>query len=468
MSGLLTRAGAARSVRHVHLGLGAFHRAHQLAYTDHADTAGQWGVASFTGRKPDIARLLEAQGGVYTLVERGPGGDAHRVIQSLSQAHDGADVARLAALVADPQVAIISLTITEAGYCLAPDGTLDSSNAAIAGDRQGLATLADTADASYMQRLDEVRLSTVPARLVAALEARRRAHGSPITLVPCDNLPANGEMLANLVAALGQSMGQGFVDWMRGSVDVVSTSVDRITPATTEGDLADVERATGRRDRAVVVTEPFTDWVLSGDFRAGRPAWEQAGARFVDDIEPFENRKLWMLNGAHTLLANAGRLRGYATVAEAINDPALLEATNALWDEAASCLDNDLLQLDAYRAALLARFGNARIEHRLGQIATDTATKLAIRVVPVALARLAAGQSATASARAIAAWIAARNCLTPVVDSREDEVVAAAGDPQNLVRMLSPELAQHDDFTREVRDLAAELASTTATARSTP
>jgi fructuronate reductase len=166
-----------------------------------------------------------------------------------------------------------------------------------------------------------------------------------------------------------------------------------------------VKEATGWSDRAPVITEPFADWILSGEFPAGRPAWESAGARFVTDIEPFEHRKLWLLNGAHSLLAYSGMLRGHTTVASAIADPECRGWVEALWDEATRNLTADGLDLQAYRTALLSRFENSRIEHHLDQIGRDGVTKLRVRVVVVARSELAAGRDASACARVIAAWI---------------------------------------------------------------
>ena len=177
----------------------------------------------------------------------------------------------------------------------------------------------------------------------------------------------------------------------------VSTSIDRITPKTTPADVAAVAAATGWRDRSPVVTEPFHDWVLSGEFRAGRPAWEKAGARFVDDIDPFERRKLWLLNGSHTLLAYAGAARGHRTVAEAVGDPEVRSWVEQFWAEAVRHLPAEGLDLDAYRAALLDRFDNARIQHLLGQIGQDGTTKLRVRIAPVLRAERAAGRDGEAS-----------------------------------------------------------------------
>ena len=179
-----------------------------------------------------------------------------------------------------------------------------------------------------------------------------------------------------------------------------------------------------------------------------------------NEIEPFENRKLWMLNGAHTFLANAGRLLGYETVAQAIEDEALIDATHGLWNEAEACLPSGDLGLADYRAALLGRFGNARIEHKLEQIAADTTMKLAVRVAPVALSQLSAGRTDTASARVFGAWIAALDMPGSVRDSRSVEIdatrSAVADRPRSLVRMVSDELAARDGFMSDVTQFARQ------------
>nr|WP_246335586.1 hypothetical protein [Microcella alkalica] len=226
-------------------------------------------------------------------------------------------------------------------------------------------------------------------------------------------------------------------------VSFVSTSVDRITPATRDADIATVAELSGWDDRAPVVTEPFSDWVLSGGFPSGRPAWEQAGARIVDDIRPFERRKLWLLNGAHSLLAYAGPARGHETVHEAIADAACRASVERFWDEAEAHLPADL-DVPAYRAALLERFENPRIEHRLAQIGRDGSMKLRVRAVPVLRAELAAGRSGEGAASAIAAWMDAAALDTLPPDPAEEEVAAAAAardSSRALLGFLDPELA---------------------------
>ena len=308
-------------MRIVHLGLGAFHRSHQAWYTHQAGDAADWGIAAFTGRRPDAALALAEQDGLFTVVERADGGDSFTVVSSIVEAVDGADVQRLAELVAAPATAVVTLTITEAAYRLGADGQLDRTASDVAAD---LALLASGSG----------NPTTPLGRLVLALAARRAAGAGPLAVVCCDNLSNNGTVAHNAVVGMAGAWDAGLADWIDANISFVSTSVDRITPRTTDADLAAVEAACGYRDNSPVVAEPFSNWVLSGDFPAGRPRWEDAGAVFVADIEPYENRKLWLLNGAHSLLAYAGQLRGHTTVAQALADPLCLQAVEAFWDEA--------------------------------------------------------------------------------------------------------------------------------------
>jgi fructuronate reductase len=427
-------------VRIVHLGLGAFHRAHQAWYTDAVNDGvaddERWGIAAFTGRSPEAARLLGAQGGLYTVVERGEHGDAFHVVESIVEVHDGADLARLDALVASPQTAIVTVTVTEAAYLLGADGELDASSPAVVADLEPGAAP-----------------RSMPGRLARALAARRAAGAGPIAVVSCDNLPANGTAARTAVVGLARLLDPALAEWIDDSVSFVDTSVDRITPRAADGDGDAVARATGRLDLAPVVTEPFSSWVLSGDFPAGRPLWERAGAVFVDDIEPFERRKLWLLNGAHSLLAYAGATRGHSTVVEAVSDPVCAGWVEEFWNEAARHLDAPGLDIPAYRAALLDRFGNSRIAHHLAQIAADGSTKLRLRALPVLRAERAAGREGRASARLIAAWIdwtsTAEATAEAIADGRADDIAAAPAEPGHartraLLAILDESLAADD------------------------
>lgn len=454
------RPAAKAPVRIVHLGLGAFHRSHQAWYTQQAGDAANWGIASFTGRRPDAALALAGQDGLFTVVERADAGDSFELVGSIVEAVDGANVDRLAELVAAPATAVITLTITEAAYRLDAHGQLDRTAPDVVADLALLA--AGTAG----------RPGTPLGRLVFALAARKAAGAGPLAVVCCDNLANNGSVARSAVLGLAAAWDADLAAWIYTSVSFVSTSVDRITPRTTEADVAAVRAACGYNDTSPVVAEPFRNWVLSGDFPAGRPRWEDAGAVFVDEIEPYENRKLWLLNGAHSLLAYAGQLRGHATVAEALADPACRQAVEDFWDEAAASLatadpKRADLRIPEYRAQLLARFRNARIAHHLAQIAVDGSTKLRMRAVPVLQAERARGRTGEAAARLIAAWMdytrldfpgAAPELADPLAaEVRVANSLSGTRRIATLLGLLSPGLGEDAAVVSLIEDLCGTL-----------
>ncbi|WP_083513752.1 mannitol dehydrogenase family protein [Curtobacterium luteum] len=333
----------------VHLGVGAFARAHVAWYTAHAD--GQpWGITAFTGRSPAAAEALAAQDCRYTLVTRAPSGDTAEVVDTIVAAHSGDDDTAWRRMVASPETTVVTLTVTEQGY------------------RSG---------------------SDVPARLVAGLDARRAAGAGRIALVSLDNLTHNGEVLRDAVtSAVADAELRA---WITANVAFPSSMVDRITPATTAADVDELAGLPGalEGDRVPVVTEPFAEWVLEDRFDGiDRPAWETAGVRIVDDVTPYEQRKLWLLNGAHSLLAYLGLLLGHETVAQAMDDPRCRAAVEQLWDEAAAELPLPDAEVVDARAALVERFANPRIRHTLRQIASGGSQKLPVRVVDVLRHRL--------------------------------------------------------------------------------
>ncbi|MGO4533507.1 mannitol dehydrogenase family protein [Leifsonia sp. 2MCAF36] len=425
-------------VRIVHLGLGAFHRSHQAWYTAHAADADQWGIAAFTGRRPDAAEVLAAQGCVYTLIERGPAEDRFELIGSIVRASAGDDIAGFVATFASPEVAVVTLTVTEAGYRVDAGGELDLDDPDIQSDIRLLRGVIEQGKSATPSAVDGPR--TVGGRLLLGLHARRLAGAPPIAIVPCDNLPENGPLVRRALDRLAREVDADLAEWLPRGASFVSTSVDRITPRLDPEDRALVAAATGWFDETPVVTEPFADWVLAGDFPSGRPQWETAGARFVDDITPWEARKLWMLNGAHTLLASSGRLRGHATVAEAFADPVCRDQVDELWEEAARNLPT--VETVTYCHALAERFANPRIVHRLAQIGEGSRTKLRLRIVPIALAERAAGRSAVGCATAVAVWI------------RQE---APGVDPRAVLRELAPELADDDEFATTVHTILSAM-----------
>jgi fructuronate reductase len=452
LSRALPDAPALASVRIVHLGLGNFHRAHQAWYTTHAPDADQWGIAGFTGRRPDTADALTPQDGLYTLITRGAEGDTFELIGSLSAVHPAADHTAYLDYLSDPQIALVTITVTEAGYIRNAEGRLDQDRDVIIADLEALRS--------------DIRspVGSLPARLIAGLTARRNANGGAITILSCDNLPENGPVTKRVVTDFAGLLDESLREWIESNVDFATSMVDRITPRTTEEDRRLVQRHEGYADVYPVPTEPFSEWVMSGGFPNGRPRWEDAGALVVDDVEPFEQRKLWLLNGSHSMLAYAGSIRGHETIDQAIADPACRQWVNLFWDEASRHLQLPPTEVAAYREALLTRFTNPRMRDQLARIAADGSQKLVVRTLPTIRAERADGRIPVGAATTIAAWVLhLRGMGAPIKDpgAASARQAANSGDLSAAVpavlETLEPGLGKDEDFTRAVLGQAEAL-----------
>lgn len=439
-------------VKHVHLGLGAFARSHVAWYSERASDADQWGIVAFTGRSPAIASKLQAQGCVYTLVTRGPDADSFAVISSLRQAYPGVANPLWLQCVAAAETTVVTLTVTEAAYCRSAAGGLNLDDPKIQADletwRSGMRT----------------GLLTVPARLAAAFEARCKAGTGSLTLVSCDNLPGNSNAAARVTIEFAAAVDGRLAAWIAGYVFPADTLVDRITPATTSADVDQVRKQTRRADACPVVAEPFSEWVISDRYGTPLPDWASAGALITSDVQPYEQRKLWLLNGAHSLLAYAAPGRGHATVAEAIEDPVVLDWVRQWWADAAPHVSLPAEETGAYCDALLERWANPRMRHQLAQIAAGGREKLPVRVLPVLRAELAAGREPPGAIRALGAWAA---WLGSADAAAADQAVARlsaevrSARPQEGARRalaaLDPELAENSGLLDAVTDVSAEL-----------
>ncbi len=376
----------------VHLGIGAFHRAHMAAYVDSLlAKSPDWAIIGASLRRPDTRDALAPQDFLYTLAIRDASGTKARIIGAIRDVIDAsASRTELIETMALPAIRIVSLTVTEKGYCSAPaTGELDEAHPDIVHD------LAHP-DAPV----------SAPGIIVAALKLRHARGLIPFTVMSCDNLPSNGKTAGRIVRRFAALTGdKALIDYVN-TVSFPSTMVDRIVPATTDADRKIVNDIIGLDDAWPITTEPFTQWVIEDDFPAGRPPFEQAGAQLVEDVEPFELMKLRMLNGSHSTMAYLGYLSGHQYVSEAIADPGIHKLIHGLMtEEAIPTLPMPRADLEAYRDQLLARFANPALNHRTWQIAMDGTQKLPQRLLGTIRARMEAGQPYTRLALGVAAWM---------------------------------------------------------------
>ena len=405
------------------MGAGAFFKAHQAWYTNKVDENNEWGIAAFSGRNPQTIDELNSQDCIYTLIERDLSAEKVSQIECISAAYDGSDEKAFCDLLSDSKIAIVTITITESGYRFSPEGVLNFNDDVIKEDHQKI-------------RNDIFPTSTL-FRLAFGLNKRRLNNAGSIAIVPCDNFPENGPLVKKAMRQIFTVFGTDAIAWLDSHVSFVSTSVDRITPKLSDDARNYVKSTLNLDDCTPVITEMFSDWVLEGDFPNGRPEWEKAGAKFVTDIKKFESRKLWMLNGAHSLIAYQGLLAGYETVEAAVQDNEILNAVDEWWSEVEKILTEPELNLVNYKADLLERFRNPKIVHRLSQIAIDGSTKLSLRVVPV-VRELPTSKAAAIVIAQWIKWVATQDVLN---DTQSAQIAKVRNSPKQLVALLDAGLA---------------------------
>ena len=433
----------------VHLGIGAFHRAHQAFYTELAAAVTgdlRWGICGVTERSAAVVDQLAPQDCLYTVLERGAGAAPPRVIGSVREVlFAGTAADQVVDRIADPAVSVVTLTVTEKGYRRNPAGRLDRTDATVAADLAGQAP------------------RSVVGQIARGLQRRQARSGAPLTVLSCDNLTGNGPVLRALVedfcAALPSAEGDRLAGWINSSVRFPATMVDRIVPATTDADRATVRAALGLDDAATVVAEPFRQWVVQDDFAGPRPAWERAGALLVPDVTPYEQVKLRVLNAAHSLLAYSGALAGYDLISEAVADEGLAAAARALMTEdAVPTLDPPAgLVLADYVDEVLGRFANPALRHRTVQIAMDGSQKLPVRLLGTITDRLRAGAEPYWATRGVAAWMAyvaarqdRRGRPLPVDDPLAATLAAATAGVESPAGLVDGLLAVRQIFPAEL------------------
>lgn len=378
----------------VHLGIGAFHRAHQAIYTEDAvaKAGGAWGICGVSLRSADVRDRMAPQDCLYTSIEKSPAGVRRRIVGSVREVlflgDQRDDVHRR---LAARETRIVTLTVTEKGYCHEPaTGKLDFAHPDIVHD---------------LAQPDAPR--SVVGLLTLALAQRRATHGEPLTVVCCDNLPHNGALLRGLVDACARARDPALAEWIAGTIAFPSTMVDRIVPATTADDIAQNDAALGCADLAPVVHEPFVQWVIEDRFATARPAWDLAGATFTDDVAPFESMKLRLLNASHSAFAYLGFLAGHEFIYQVAAQPDFASFMRRFTaEEASPSLGVPAgVDLPAYREALVQRFANPALPHRTQQIAMDGSQKLPQRILATVRANLAAGRPVELAALAVAGWM---------------------------------------------------------------
>lgn len=443
----------------VHLGLGAFHKAHQAVVYEAALNSGdlRWSVLGASLRSGGVRDQLAPQGDLYTVTARDGGDERTQLIGALRGVLVAPeDPAALVVAMAAADTHLVTLTVTEKGYKLDPaTGSLIHDDPDLAAD---LASLA--------------RPKTAPGLIVAALAQRRAAGLKPFTTLSCDNLPHNGGRLREAVQALAGHHDETLRDWIEAKGAFPETMVDRIVPATEDADIVALETRIGLIDRGMVKTEPFTQWVVEDRFVGERPDFAAFGVQLTDTVAPWEDAKLRMLNGAHSGIAYLGGLAGIEYVHQFVGIPAGHAFVDALWDESAGTLSPPPgLDVPAYRAALMGRFANSALNHRNRQIAMDGSQKLPQRLLAPIAVRLERGLPVDALALAVAAWMRWQEARDDAGNSYvvDDPLAARTAGSSNLSAadavagllaidaIFPPLLAEHDGFRRTLVNALATL-----------
>lgn len=457
----LTRTAKAARTGQIHFGPGAFFRAFNANYTDEAmaNDGGDWGIIAVSLRSATARDQLVPQGGAYTSVTLGTQ-TAPQIINAVNDVLVAPeDPQAVLDAMADPAIRIVTLTITEKGYCHAPaTGRLNPDHPDI---------LHDLANPQSPR--------SAVGFIVAAIAARRHAGGEPFTVLSCDNLPSNGALARQVVLDFAALTDPDLADWIAANVPFPATMVDRITPATTDADVARLAETQGYTDPAAVFHETFRQWVIEDNFSDGRPAWDAVGAQLVESVEAHELMKLRCLNGTHSTLAYLGYLAGFETIADAVADPDFAALCEMLWrDEITPTVPvPEGEDLPTYTATLMARYRDPGIRHRTWQIAMDGSQKLPQRLLGTIRDNLAMGRIPHGLCLAVAAWMRyvggvdeagqPIDVRDPLADQLKVACDRANGAPETVSTLLAMQeifghdLASHTEIKTAVTNAYAKL-----------
>lgn len=411
----------------VHIGIGNFHRAHQAVYTDDVLQSGdyRWGIVGASLRSETMQYQLAPQNWLYTLSIHDRERIKHRVIGAIQEVLTLARQRnRLINLIASPEIKVVTLTITEKGYCLDENSDLDLNHTDIRND---------------------IRQPALPVSApgLIAEGLRRRQHGAagPISIISCDNLGDNGGVTERVLERLLTEQGSFESGWLQDNVTFPGTMVDRIVPQTTADARAGFTKETGMIDEGLVICEPFSQWVIEDRFAGERPAWESAGAQLTDNVATWETAKLRLLNASHSALAYLGLLAGYEFIHEAVADPLLAGFVRRMLDQEVSPVIEYPPQLDlnAYRDQILERFANPAIPYRTAQVATDGSKKLPQRVFPTIMECREQGLECPGLCLVVAAWLRCRADSTTAsrFSDPDTEFIAEYGGPDLLSHVVT-------------------------------
>ncbi len=378
----------------VHIGIGAFHRAHQAFYTEAAlnQFGGDWGIIGCSLRSANVRDQLVPQDCLYTLVERSNAGEKLQIIGAVVDTLVGPEnPSAIINAIAQSSIKIVSMTITEKGYCHDPaTGNLQLQHPDIVHD---------------LENLDKP-VSAI-GFIVAGLQKRYQQQQRAFTVLSCDNLPNNGEVLERVVLQFAEKISADFAKWIKANATFPCSMIDRIAPATTEEDKQDLEKRLGFRDEGLVTCEPFTQWVIEDKFSDGRPDWDKVGVLMVDDVRVFEKIKLRLLNGAHSIMAYTGYLSGYQFISQVMENPAFVKMIKThMAREAGETLQAPQgFDIEAYKQQLIDRFSNKALKHKTWQIAMDGSQKIPQRWLETLRQQLQTTRHIDIICLGLAAWI---------------------------------------------------------------
>lgn len=452
----------------VHLGIGAFHRAHQAVYTEAAAAASgstEWGICGVSQRSANVLNTLAPQDFLYSVLERERDDSSLRVIGSVREVvFAGADPDAVVARLAAPQTRIVSMTVTEKGYhANLADGRLE-------------------VDGEIRADLAGRPPRTAVGQLVRGLEHRRSEDAGPIAVLPCDNVPTNGRTAEKVVLGfcrlLPGATTNGLETWIAENVSFPSTMVDRIVPATSSETVAEVERRLGARDEAALLTEAFSQWVVEDRFPAGRPDWGRAGVTFTSDVTPYELMKLRLVNASNSALAYLGLLSNLPHIADALQVAEFAAFAERLMrhDMAPTIEPPSGVDVDSYCRQVVTRFSNPWLLHRTRQVAMDGTQKIPQRLLRPIAEHRAAGREPVLAVFTVAAWMEYVRRVTeggymwsledPLADELASAAHAARGSSQRLVagllrirRVFPEDLARDEWFCATLTTLVSDLAS---------